>query len=249
MHRVIGIIVILFVMLFPVVAGADIDNALYSEVLERYVRDGLVDYAYLKTRKNDLDDYLDMMGAVSPDSLSSGEQLAFYINLYNAATLRLVVDNYPVESIKDIGSIFSSPWKLKVVRLNGEMVTLDHIEHEIVRPRFKDPRVHAALNCSATSCPPLLSVPYNGRTIDMQLEQAMVDFINDGKNNYLEGTILSVSKIFSWFSEDFPEDFVGWFMGYAKGDLKRELEVMIRDGKKPRVRYLKYDWSLNRQAQ
>jgi len=247
MPRVIGVMIMLFVILFPVVAGAGIDNALYAKVLERYVSDGLVDYANLKTHRDDLDNYLDMMGEVSPDDLSSDEQLAFFINLYNAATLRLIIDNYPVESIKDIGSFFSSPWKLKVVRLDGKLVTLGHIEHEILRPRFKDPRVHMALNCTALSCPPLITIPYETEMVDMQLEQATRSFINDGKNNYLDGTTLFVSKIFSWFSEDFPDDFVEWFTAYANGELKSDLEAMIMEGNKPRVRYLKYDWSLNRQ--
>ena len=128
------------------------------------------------------------------------------------------------------------------------MVTLDHIEHDIVRPRFKDNRVHFAFNCSAISCPPLLPVPFAVETVDAQLEQAAIAFINDGKNNYLDGTTLYVSKLFRWYSEDFPDDFVGWFTGYARGELENGLEALGKDDRKPRVRYLKYDWGLNRQG-
>ena len=203
-----------------------VDNSLYANILEKYVSDGRVDYDDLTAHRGRLDGYLDMMGAVEPEGLSRNEQLAFYINLYNAATLQLIVDNYPVESIKDIGSFFSSPWKLKVVKLSGEMVTLDHIEHDIVRPRFKDNRVHFVLNCSAISCPPLLPAPFEAETVDAQLEQATIAFINDGENNYLDGKTLYVSKLFSWYSEDFPDDFVGWFTGYARGELKNGLEAL-----------------------
>jgi hypothetical protein len=245
MRCAVGCILIVF-LIFPVVSNAGVNNVLYATILEAHVKDGLVDYENLVERRENLDAYLDMMGNISPDDLTTDEQLAFFINLYNAATLRLVLDNYPVDGIKDIGSFFSSPWKLKVVKLSREMVTLDHIEHEIVRPRFKDPRVHMALNCSAMSCPPLLSVPYEAETIDAQLEQATIDFINDEKSNYLAGNKLYVSKIFNWFSEDFPDDFTGWFMLYAQGNLKSELQALIEAGKKPRITYIKYDWDLNR---
>lgn len=228
--------------------SADMNNGPYSDLLRMYVKDGLVDYGGLAADREGLDTYLAQMSLVDPKALSRDSHMAFYINLYNAATLRLIVDHYPVQSIKNIGSFFSSPWKLKVVSLHGEMVTLDHIEHDIVRPQFNDPRVHFAFNCSALSCPELLGVPFVGTTLDSQLESAVKGYINDGKNNYLDGTTLYVSKIFSWFSDDFPDDFVSWFTGYAQGNLKKALEQLEAEGRRPQVRYLKYNWGLNKQG-
>lgn len=249
MHCMIGSLALVLVLFFPVLSSAGVDNSLYVEILEKYVKDGRVDYANLKVHRWQLDTYLSTIGAISLENMMREEQLAFYINLYNANTLQLIINNYPVKSIKDIGSFFSSPWKLKVVNLDGEMVTLDYVEHEIVRPQFKDPRVHFALNCSAVSCPKLLSVPFDAENIDSQLDEAVISFINDGINNYLDGSTLFVSRIFSWFSEDFTDDFVEWFSRYARGDLKAGLEALKKDGRTPHVKYLKYDWSLNRQGE
>lgn len=245
-----GIIFILIVMVLAVqsaVAGS-VDNSLYAQVLQRHVDNGLVDYVGLKANRAPLDAYLNMMGSVDPATLSRDEQLAFYINLYNAATLKLIIDHYPVESIKDIGPFFSTPWKQKVVVLDGELVTLDNIEHDIVRPTFKEPRIHFALNCTAMSCPPLLTAPYEAQTLNKQLDTAAIGYINDGNNNYLDGNKLYVSEIFDWFSEDFPEDFIRWFVRYARGELKAGMDAVIVSGRTLKVKYLDYDWSLNEQS-
>lgn len=242
-----AVMMLVVFLMAPVAYGAEVNNSLFASVLDSHVKDGLVDYAGLKANRESLDEYLRMMGTVSLKSLEHDERLAFYLNLYNAATLQLIADHYPVDSIKDIGGFFSSPWKIKFVLLEGKMVTLDHIEHDIIRPTFKDPRVHFALNCSALSCPPLPSVPFEGDLIDIQLNMAAEQFVNDVRSNYLQGKTLYVSKIFDWFSEDFPDDFIRWFSGYARGELKHRLEKLEKEGVKLKVRYLKYDWGLNQQ--
>jgi len=127
-------------------------------------------------------------------------------------------------------------------RIDGKIITLDDIEHNILRPRFKDPRVHFAINCAAKSCPPLRSEPYYGGELDQQLEEMASAFINDPSKNRLEGNTLYVSKIFDWFEEDFNGDILGFFLKYAKGSLKEQLEV---NKEKIKVKYLDYDWSLN----
>lgn len=220
-------------------------QAEYAEVLHRYVRGGSVDYARLKENRKLLDESLSRMGTVDSESLSREGQLAFYINLYNAATLRLVVDHYPVSSIKDIGGWFSSPWKQKVVPLKGELVSLDHVEHEILRPRFQEPLVHFALNCSARSCPPLAEEPYVADSLKDRLRVAAITFINDSEGNRLENGKLYLSRIFKWYAKDFPEDVVSWLQQYARGSLKEKLDAMTEKGKTPTVKYLEYDWRLN----
>ncbi|MCK5196464.1 MAG: DUF547 domain-containing protein, partial [Desulfobulbaceae bacterium] len=150
---------------------------------------------------------------------------------------------YPgIKSIKNLGSIFKSPWEKKICRIDGDIISLDNIEHNILRPRFKDPRVHFAINCAALSCPPLISEPYRGDTLDLQLDNSARAFINNPQRNYLKDNTLYVSKIFKWFAKDFNHDVIGFFLKYAKQDVKKELKAK-RD--KIKIKYLNYDWSLN----
>ncbi|MBW2206539.1 MAG: DUF547 domain-containing protein [Deltaproteobacteria bacterium] len=191
---------------------------------------------------------------VPPVSVKAGETVdhslygellgfAFYVNAYNAWTIKLILTGYPgIESIKDLGSLFKSPWKKKICRIDGEVITLDDIEHNILRPQFKDPRVHFAVNCASKGCPPLLAEPYTGSRLDKQLNQVTRAFINDPKRYRIEKDTLFVSKIFKWFSEDFNNDVIGFFLQYAEGDLKKTLES---NRGKIKVKYLDYDWSLN----
>ena len=224
-------------------SGTTVDNGLYGELLKKYVRDGKVDYAGFKTEEAKLDRYLKILENVDPGILSRNEQFAFYINAYNAWTIKLILSGYPgVTSIKDLGSLLKSPWKKKIVRIDGKVITLDHVEHEILRPRYKDPRVHFAINCAAKSCPPLWPEPFNGNILDRQLDDSTRSFINNPKSYRLDDSELYVSRIFKWFSEDFNEDIFGFFLKYATGSLKKELKSK---SERIVVKYLEYDWSLN----
>ena len=227
----------------PAWSNAAVDNALYAELLEKYVQNGSVDYQGFKTEEAKLDQYLKMLEKIDTKTLPRDEQFAFYINAYNAWTIKLILTGYPgVKSIKDLGSIFKSPWKKRIAKINGDIMTLDHIEHDILRPRFKDPRVHFAVNCASKGCPPLRSEPYRANALEQQLDEMTQAFINDSRKNRLERQTLYVSSIFKWFSEDFDNDVVGFFLKYAQGDLKKQLE----DNKgKIKIKYLDYDWSLN----
>lgn len=220
-----------------------VDNSLYAELLSKYVKGGVVDYQGLKREEGNLDRYLQVLEKTDSKGLSRNEQFAFYINAYNAWTLKLILTGYPgLKSIKDLGSFFRSPWKKKIARIDGTVMSLDHIEHEILRPRMKDPRIHAAVNCASKSCPPLLSVPYNGKSLDRQLEEQFTAFINDPSRNRLEGNTLYVSRIFDWYAKDFEGGTMGFFLKYAKGDFKKRLE---ENRSQIKIRYLDYDWSLN----
>ena len=220
-----------------------VDNRLYGELLKKYVRDGNVDYAGFKSEEKKLDRYLKILENVDPEKLSRNEQFAFYTNAYNAWTIKLILSGYPdVTSIKDLGSLIKSPWKKKIVRIDREVISLDHVEHEILRPRFKDPRVHFAINCAAKSCPPLQPEPFKGNILSQQLDDATRSFINDPRSYRLEGDELYVSRIFKWFSEDFNDDVLGFFLKYTTGNLQKELEAK---SDRINVKYLRYDWSLN----
>lgn len=227
----------------PCWSGTTADHSIYAALLEKYVKKGQVDYRGFKAQEAKLDQYLIVLEKTDSDNLSRNEQFAFYVNAYNAWTIKLILSGYPgVKSIKDLGNIFKRPWEKKICRIDGDVITLDDIEHKILRPRFKDPRVHFAINCAALSCPPLISEPYRGDTLDQQLDHSVRAFINNPQRNYLEDNTLYISKIFKWFSEDFDNDVIGFLIKYAKENLKKELEAKRS---KIKINYLYYDWSLN----
>ena len=224
-------------------AAPEVDHRIYAELLKQHVRTGVVDYQGIMDDESRLDEYLKVLEEVNTADLSRNEQFAFFINAYNAWTIKLILTGYPgIESIRDLGNLLKGPWKKKIARIDGRILTLDDIEHKILRPRFKDPRVHFAVNCASKGCPPLLSEPYFGSTLENQLDKVTRGFINDQERNRLEDQTLYVSRIFKWFSKDFDHDIVGFFVKYAERDLKERLTA---GGKRIRVKYLDYDWSLN----
>ena len=241
----IGALLCFFIMSFTTTALANqgVDNSLYAGLLKKYVKNGVVNYQGFKNEESVLDKYLKVLEEVDSKTLSRKEQFAFYINAYNSWTIKLILSGYPgVKSIKELGSLFKSPWKKKICRIDGKIMTLDDIDHSILRPRFKDPRVHFAINCAAKSCPPLRSESYRVGELNKQLDEMAKAFINDNGRNRFEDHTLYVSSIFKWFREDFNKDIISFFVKYAKGDLKGQLEA--KRGK-IKVKYLDYDWSLN----
>jgi hypothetical protein len=223
--------------------AATVNHEIWADLLGKYITPDGVDYTGFKKEEKRLDQYLKVLEHTNPENLPRNEQYAYYINAYNAWTIKLILSDYPgVKSIKDFGTLLKSPWQKKWVRVNGDVITLDHVEHDILRPRFKDPRVHFAINCSAVSCPPLRPEPYLAPTLDQQLEDSTRSFVNDADSYRLEGKTLYVSRIFKWFSEDFSEDALGFYLQYADGELKDKL---TRQKDRIKVKYLHYDWSLN----
>ena len=224
-------------------AGNTVDHHLYADLLGKYVQAGEVDYKGLKGEESALDAYLAVLEAVDPQSLSRDEQFAFYANAYNAWTIKLILSGYPgIKSIKDLGSLLKSPWKKEIAQIGGNRMALDQIEHDILRPRFQDPRVHFAINCAAKSCPPLSDEPFSGDLLNQQLDRLTRAFVNDPNSNYLKGNVLYVSSIFKWFKTDFKDGIANFFLKYAADDFKISLKAL---GKKVKVKYLDYDWSLN----
>ena len=187
--------------------------------------------------------YLDILNRTDLDSLSRNAKFAFYINLYNASTIKLILTRYPgINSIKEVGSFFTGPWSKKFIPLDGRKISLDHVEHDILRPMFKDPRIHFAINCASRGCPALLKVPYEGTILETQLDEQATAFINDHRKNFVKENTLFVSKIFDWFKKDFNDNPLAFIRRYAQGDLKKKLDAA------PDINFafLPYDWSLNR---
>jgi len=237
---------ILYILPFFILADighAAVGHQIFGDLLKKHVKNSVVDYAGFKTDETKLDTYLKELENTRSNTLDRNEQFAFYINAYNAWTIKLILSGYPgIDSIKDLGSVLKSPWKKKIVRIDGDIVTLDHIEHKILRPRYKDPRVHFAINCASKSCPPLISEPYYGAVLEQQLDAVVKAFLNDTKRNRLEGNTLYASRIFKWFKDDFNKDIIGFFLKYSEGSLRKDLAAN-RD--KIKIKYLYYDWTLN----
>jgi hypothetical protein len=228
-------------------ANPRVDHGIYGQLLKKYVSNGKVDYAGFKTEETRLDQYLKQLEVVDSKHLSREEQFAFYANAYNAWTIKLILSRYPdVKSIKDLGSLLKSPWKKKIVRIEGDVLSLDNVEHDILRPRFKDPRVHFAINCAAISCPPLRPEPYQGNILHAQLDDSTQSFLNNQKNYEFDGNSFSVSRIFKWFAEDFDHDVLSFYLKYAHSELRQKLEAKRSSLK---IKYLAYDWGLNKKVE
>lgn len=242
----IAMALVMELVLFPSTAAAmdRVDNSIYARLLGRHLKKNRVDYDGFKREEALLDRYLSILSATDVDRLSHNARFAFYINAYNAFTIKLILTKYPgINSIKEIGSFFSNPWSKKFISLDGQTISLDTIEHEFLRPVFKDPRIHFAINCASKGCPPLLNQPYEGQTLEVQLNTVTRAFINDPKRTFLKDNTLFVSKLFKWFEEDFNDAPLLFIRQYANAEFKRELD---RAAPQIKLSYLYYDWTLNR---
>ncbi|MCS6929637.1 MAG: DUF547 domain-containing protein [Saprospiraceae bacterium] len=216
----------------------------WDALLKKHVdSNGLVRYQELLRDSAELNAYLRLLEGAHPNdkTWTRAEQMAYWINAYNAFTIQLILRHYPVKSIKDIkqGIAFvNSVWDIKFIRIQGYTYDLNNIEHNILRPIFKDARIHAAINCASFSCPRLRNEAYVADRLDAQLDDAMRRFINDPLRNRISAEKAELSKIFSWFSRDFERD-----AGSIRAYLNRYAQTPI--GPQTPISYLEYDWSLN----
>ncbi|MBL7978998.1 MAG: DUF547 domain-containing protein [Bacteroidetes Order II. Incertae sedis bacterium] len=237
----------------PIQKPMHFEHGDFTEVLQKYVdEEGMVDYAALKTDRGRLDAYLIRLAQNDPDRLPELERLAYWINVYNAFTLKLVLENYPVRSILRITPLpipgKTSAWDLESVTVGGKRFTLTAVEHEIIRKEFKEPRIHFALVCAAMSCPKLRREAYEGIRLDEQLTDQAVVFLAEKHKNDLNPTAdtIRLSKIFSWFASDFEQggqtvqQYLSRFFPY-EDLLRTKLEKNAF-----KIRYTDYNWGLNR---
>jgi len=197
--------------------------------------------------KQMLESYLDDLQQVPVSQLNRNEQKAYWINLYNAATLDIVLDHYPVSSITKVNlssGLFSrGPWEAKILKIEGQEVSLNDIEHRILRPIWKDPRVHYAVNCASIGCPNLQDRAYTSKNTEVLLEKGAREYINHPRGAAFEGKKLVLSSIYDWFQEDFggsDQGVLRHLRRYAAPDLAGKLESFSG-----RIDY-QYDWSLNK---
>jgi len=210
------------------------DHKSWDRLLHSFVDDnGNVDYLGFKKESEALNRYLEQLGKNTVnENWSREKKLAYYINLYNAATVKLIMDNYPLASIRDI----NKPWDKAWIKYGGEFISLGEIEHQILR-KMNEPRIHFAINCASYSCPKLLNEAYTEVKLDKQLDKASKDFVNDPSRNKISENKVALSKIFKWYKKDFENN--GSLIVYLNQYLKSSINP---DAK---IEYLKYNWSLN----
>lgn len=229
-----------------------VDHLAWGNFLRGYLRlgpDGIGRVAYGAVTPADreaLAAYLEQLDAVPVSRLDRPEQMAFWINLYNALTVAVVIAHYPVPSIRAIdlspGPFSRGPWRRQITRVEGEPLSLDDIEHRILRPIWHDPRVHYALNCAALGSPNLRPEPYTGRGLDQALDQAARAFVNDGRGMRLADGDLYVSSLYLWFEDDFGGDEAGvirQLLAYASPAIAMRLQDLDR------ITGHGFDWRLN----
>ncbi len=216
---------------------ATAQTLIYNALLQSHVsKEGMVDYKNFNQKKLRL--YLTSLEKITPKTTwSKDRKKAFWINVYNAYTLQIILDNYPLTSIRTIKKEGNTAWKIPFVKVGNQTYTLDHLEHEILRKKYKDPRIHVGVNCASISCPKLLNIAFTEENVNAELEKLMTEFVNDTTRNKISNENIKISKIFSWFKEDFTEK--GSIIEY----LNRYSETPI--DKNAQIRYKTYDWNLN----
>lgn len=255
-----------FTLLLGSLTGAfavDFDHGSWDNLLQKHVKpvgdaqSTAVDYQGMQGDRAVLQGYLEALSAVDEQAFNAWEksdQLAFLINAYNAWTVELILTRYPdLESIKDLGSFFKSPWKKKFIPLLGKTRSLDDIEHGLIRGsgRYNDPRIHFAVNCASVGCPALRGEAYRGDLIEQQLQDAETLFLSDRSRNRVVNGVYEISSIFKWYGDDFSKGWLGvesleqYLLTHSE---KMGLNIHNGDGpekSKLKIKYLEYDWSLN----
>ena len=229
-----------------------VDHSTWDRLLKAYLingPDGVPLFRYNRVSIADrtaLDHYIRQLTQTAVSRLNRNEQKAFWINLYNALTVKVILDHYPVKSIRDIdispGLFSDGPWGKKLVSVEGEKISLDDIEHRILRPIWKDPRVHYGVNCASIGCPNLQPEAFTAENTDELLDKGAREFVNSPRGARIENGKLTVSSIYVWFAPDFGGTDAGvidHLKKYAQPDLWTQLE------KTDRISDNQYDWTLN----
>ena len=210
------------------------DHASWDNILRNFVSSsGQVNYSGLKASKSTLEAYLTELQSFPPQSNWNKNQImAYWINAYNAYTIKLIVDNYPISSIMNLHG--GKTWDRKWINIDGNTYSLNQIEHEILRARYGDARIHFAVNCAATSCPPIYNRAFTADNLNSTLQRLTRRFINNTAYNTISSERIEISKIFEWYASDF-----GNVTSYINGFTDVEL------GEQTQVSYKEYDWALN----
>lgn len=225
-------------------------DKLLKETVSFEKKQSFVDYKKIKANPSPLKKYLSSLSAVKKsefENWNAGERLAFLINAYNAFTIKLIVDNYPTQSIKDLGGFLKSPWKKEFFTLFGKQNHLDGIEHDMIRKKFDEPRIHFAVVCASIGCPPIQSFAFRASEIEKQFQIATKTFLLDPeKNSYdKKKKKMRLSKIFKWYGDDFNKKY-GSYLKFISTRITEDpgLQKKIAAGE-VNSSWNSYDWALN----
>ena len=247
------LVTVLLLLLARPGAAAEFDqtHAGFARVLSAHVTDAGVAYARLKNNPGELDGYLAQIAAVDPAEFATWERsdrLALLLNLYNAETLRLIREEYPVKSIRSLGTLPGAAWRRLVVRFGGQIMSLSHLENEVIRKEYGEPRIHFALVCAARGCPPLRAEPYLGARLTKQLDDQARRFLATPEKNRFDAAtgVLWLSPIFKWYEPDFTGA-AGSLKSYVVPFLAPDVAQSLKSAPSVKIRFTNYDWSLNDQ--
>lgn len=234
------------------VSEQKIDHAAWNQFLQKYVhsgQNGIHRLNYTNVTQDDrliLEDYIKSLENTQIRQYSSNEQLAYWINLYNAATINIILQHYPVESILDInispGFFTKGPWGKRILQVEEQSISLNDIEHRILRPLWKDSRIHYALNCASLGCPNLQKIAFTAENVEQQLNRTASEFVNHPRGAIIGDGRLNVSSIYSWFQSDFggsQQSVIQHLLKYASPGFAKQLKNIKR------ISDDNYDWGLN----
>lgn len=224
-------------------------NEIVSSVVTWKDKQSLVNYK--KINRGRLQGYLGTLSSVKKDEFdmfSQKQQLAFLINAYNAFTFEFILKYEPEDSIKEIKKVFSgwfTPWDIKWFHLFGDKINLNHIEHGILRVKYKEPRIHFAINCASLGCPSLIAKAFTDKNLEEELQKAAIHFLNNKQKNYYNerDRQIYISEIFKWFEKDFQPSVAKFVIKYMKLDDKVKKDIASG---KIKIDYTEYDWNLNK---
>ena len=214
-------------------------TSVFNTLLKKHVNStGFVDYKNLQKEEAKLDSYLSYLNKTTPQrNWSAAKTKAFWVNAYNAYTIKIILDNYPLKSILNIKQKGKDAWNIPFAKVGGKTYTLNYIEHQILRKKFNDPKIHVAVNCASGSCPQLGNFAFTEANYESKTNELMKKFINDANRNKITANKIQLSKIFEWFKGDFTKKstLIEFLNQYSN----------IKINKKAKISFLEYDWNLN----
>lgn len=229
--RVVGALTLLVITVFSSsMAHADWTDD-YNSLLKKYATPQGVKYKAWKANASDVAKLHSVTNAIAKQAPSgdTNAKLAFHLNAYNAWMLRAVIDNYPMKSIRDVKTFFFKRYDIVV---SGKKISFNNLEHDIIRKKYNEPRIHFALNCASESCPPLAAKAFDGKTLDRALDKLTIDFINSSRGVKVSGGDVKLSKLFDWYKKDFG-NVTNYINKYRRGKINGSIS------------FQSYDWSLN----
>lgn len=228
----------IFVLILTLSLQLNAQTSVWNTLLNKHVNsEGWVNYKGFQADRSELNTYLAYLAKTNPKTWSAQKQKAFWMNAYNAFTVKMILDHYPLKSITDIKKGDKNAWDIPYATIGGKLYTLNAIEHKILRKDFDDPRIHVGINCASYSCPPILNQAFTEGNVNTLLDKAFRAFVNDPLRNNIQANQIKISQLFDWFSGDFSKkgSVIDYLNKYSK----------VKISKTAKVEYLDYKWALN----